>query len=42
MEYVQYLWHHNQAKGQPKQDHVHTIHPPQKDKVRGDRGAKMT
>lgn len=38
----QYLWHHNQAKSQPKQDHVDAIHPPQEDKVRSNRGAKMT
>lgn len=40
--HVQYLWHHNKAKGQTEQDHVDAVHPPQEDKVWGNRGAKMT
>lgn len=35
LEKLPYLWHHNQAEGQTKQDHVDPVHPPQEYEVRG-------
>lgn len=37
-----YLWHHNQTKGQAKQDHVDAVHPPQEDEIRSNWRAKVT
>ena len=42
MRYISYLWYHDQAKCQSKENNINSIHPSEEDEVGRNRGSEMT